>query len=85
MTELDWSKLTFDTPRNETLAAIKDEDWQVLRQSLKGQPLELKHTALAHWIKVSPNAIALHRRQLQVGNYVNALRRAGQVPRRSYE
>lgn len=82
---LDWTTLTFDTPKEETLDAVKDEDWQVLRNSLKGQSLELKYVALSHWIKVSPNAIALNRRKLQVGNYVNALRRAGLVPRRTYE
>lgn len=82
---VDWSTLTFDTPKEETLDAIKDEDWQVLRKSLKGQSLELKYLALTHWIKVSPNVVALNHRKLQVGNYVNALRRAGLVPRRSYE
>lgn len=85
MTEMDWEKLTFDTPKDEMLVAIKDEDWQVLRQSLKGQSLELKYVALSHWIKVSQNAVQLNHRKLQVGNYVNALRRAGLVPKRHYE
>lgn len=85
MTDIDWEKLTFDTLKDETLSVVKDEDWQVLRKSLKGQPLELKYAALSHWIKVSPNAVALNHRKLQVGNYVNALRRAGLVPRRNYE
>lgn len=85
MTNLDWTLLTFDTPKEETLDAVRDEDWQILRASLKGQSLELKHAALAHWIKVSTNAVQLNRRKLQVGNYVNALRRAGLVPPRSYE
>lgn len=82
---IDWETLTFDTPKGETLNAIKDEDWQVLRGSLKGQSLELKYAALTHWLKVSQNAPQLHRRKLQVGNYVNALRRAGLVPKRQYE
>ena len=82
---MNWETLTYDTPRDETLDAIKDEDWQVLRNSLKGQSLELKYAALGHWIKVSTNAVQLNRRKLQVGNYVNALRRAGLVPRRKYE
>lgn len=85
MTEMDWKLLTFDTPKEETLDAVKDEDWQILRSSLKGQQLELKYHALTHWIKVSTNVVQLNRRKLQVGNYVNALRRAGLVPPRSYE
>ena len=85
MIDMDWEKLTFDTPRDETLAAIRDDDWQILRHSLKGQPLDVKYTALSHWIKVSQNPVQLYRRKLQVGNYVNALRRAGIVPRRTYE
>ena len=85
MTEMDWESLTFDTPKEETLAAVRDEDWQILRASLKGQQLELKYAALTHWLKVSTNAPQLYRRKLQVGNYVNALRRAGLVPKRHYE
>ena len=84
-TNLDWNTLTFDTPKDETRIAVRDEDWQILRDSLKEQSLELKYLALTHWLKASTSAPQLYRRKLQVGNYLNALRRAGIIPRRHYE
>lgn len=82
---MDWETLTYGASRDSIADVIKDEDWQILRKSLKGQSLELKHATLTHWIEVSTNAVQLERRKIQVGNYVNALRRAGLVPRRGHE
>ncbi len=54
--------------------AVKDHNWQIFRESLKGKPLDDKFDMLMSWGK-SHNWD--HDSSVQVTNYVYALKRAG--------
>lgn len=72
---MNWEALSIHCPQKETLEAIRDPDWQILRIFLKGRSLEFKYNALVNYLSKD----ASRPRQLRVANYVNALRRAGLV------
>lgn len=66
--------------RQEILEAIGREDWQIFRLGLKGLSTREKIDELRRWLDdttVSSEEWAL--RKVQVVNYVNALKRGGQV------
>lgn len=74
---LDWSSLHCGKiTTNEILQYCTGEDWQKLRRELKGTTLEEKFHLLRDWL-ISHN----HSRtaQVQVTNYINALKRAGMI------
>lgn len=54
--------------------AVQDPVWQKFREELKGLPTEKKLDRLHHWLRLGP---ASRRRQVQVDNYINALKRGG--------
>jgi hypothetical protein len=62
--------------KGEILDAVADDDWQSYRLYLKGLSTEDKLDKLCAWL-VKKNFS--HRAKIQVQNYVNALKRAGQV------
>lgn len=54
---------------------VQDEEWQEFRLSLKGKPTRIKLELLALWKESHPD----RRGQVQVDNYLNALKRGGQL------
>ena len=79
---LDWDSLSLEEPvsRERRTRAIAEEDWQRFRRGLKGTDLDEKYSALRSWVDRHDGSILS---QIQVSNYVDALRRAGQVPPRN--
>jgi len=60
--------------REEILRAIKDPKWQELRKMMKGKSLSRKRQMLNEWLKRNNNS---KKSQIQVTNYLNALKRGG--------
>lgn len=75
---LDWSSLIIPTTKAETLVAVRVPEWQALRLSLLGMPLEYKYRELTRWLH-EPSSIPQTTRRIQVANYVNALKRGGLI------
>lgn len=76
---LNWEKLTFGKySMGVILAAVKDKEWQSLRESLKGKSLEEKYASLEAYLKKYPKSELV---KIRITNYVNALRRGGLVPK----
>jgi hypothetical protein len=61
--------------RKEIMEAVKDSDWQEFRISLKGLPTKRKLERLAVWKEDHKGRKA----EVQVENYINALKRGGQI------
>jgi hypothetical protein len=61
---------------HEILRAIKDASWQKFRESLKGRPTQEKLDRLDAWRLAHRGDLDT---QIQVDNYINALRRGGQL------
>ena len=73
----EWNKLVFGSYSAEEIAeAVKDEEWQAFRETLKGKSLEEKFKELVDWMKKHKQA---NKAKIQVTNYVNALARSGDV------
>lgn len=62
----------------EISKAIKDPDWQAFRRGLKGQPTSTKLHLLHKYLTISPRE-ELPAREIRVANYINALKRGGQL------
>lgn len=60
-----------------TSEIIRDETWQQFRLSLKGRTTEDKLEHLKYWLE--HGASPKRWREIQVTNYINALRRGGQI------
>ena len=74
---LDWMRLTFDKyPISVVLEAVKDSEWQELREYLKGKSLSARFMLLSTYLSSQKYSDAS---KVRVTNYVNALRRAGMV------
>lgn len=61
---------------------VEDEEWQSMRLSMKGVPTESKLDMLEKWreMQIGLNGDMLsHRHQVQIDNYINALKRGGQL------
>lgn len=56
---------------------LGDEDWQAFRRSMKGLPTPEKLSMLLSW--QLKNSHRGRRTQVQVDNYINALKRGGQL------
>lgn len=67
--------------RDEIMSAIKCDDWQTFRLSLKGQSTQAKLIRLEDWLKHGCSHCSVETRQVQVDNYINALLRGGQLIR----
>lgn len=77
---MDWRKLYFGKiKRNEIEEAIKDLDWQKLRNSLKGKDLEYKYISLLNYYNENKNKGNLRLLQVRLTNYVTALSRGGLI------
>lgn len=62
--------------KNEIAEHVVDLNWQTLRLHLKGKDLGYKYFCLCNWLHDNSNSRAS---QVQVTNYINALRRGGLV------
>lgn len=61
--------------KDDILWAVRDETWQRFRLSLKGLPTKTKLRKLWKWRK----SCGTFKARVQVQNYVNALKRGGQI------
>lgn len=74
---MDWSIIHCGyISKVEIMDAVQDADWQDWRMALKGTSTEYKHGSLRQWLQRKGNT---RRAQVQVTNYVNALKRGGIV------
>jgi len=73
---LDWNSLDRDVSRDEISKFVKNPTWQEHRKEMKGKSLEEKHRMLTSWLQSHNNSRAS---QVQVANYVKALRRGGLI------
>jgi hypothetical protein len=60
--------------QNEISEAVADPAWQAFRKTLKRRPIQLKLAELRRWKR---EHLESRRAQVQIQNYLNALRRAG--------
>lgn len=68
------------TPAEVRQYAVADEAWQKFRLSLKGVPTKEKLAKLAAYRRAKMQNGKLPRRyQVQIDNYINALKRGGQL------
>jgi hypothetical protein len=76
-----WPHQVNHTPTSETLEAVRDPEWQRIRLIMKGKPTSEKLEMLNAWRIVNfCEVMGLHRQtQLQIDNYINALKRGGQL------
>jgi hypothetical protein len=66
--------------KSEIFQAIADEDWQDFRLSLKGKSTEKKLEELRRWLKTKSTTNGVGwKAKVQVMNYINALKRGGQL------
>jgi hypothetical protein len=74
----NWDTLIFIKPlyQAEIKECVKDSEWQKFRASLKGMSTEQKYQNLVYWIYTH---LCSRAAQIQVTNYVNALKRGGIV------
>lgn len=63
------------TSSEVTLFCVQDEKWQKFRKTLKGTPTFKKLEYLSIYRPEKPT----RRHQVQIDNYINALRRGGQL------
>jgi len=75
MTRLNLRKELPKIDKGEIDDAINDPEWQEFRVSLKGLSTEEKLNKLEQWLKIHKG----HKAKVQVINYMNALKRGGQV------
>jgi hypothetical protein len=78
-TTLDWDALVVPLTHDEIMEAVRDEAWQRLRVSLKGETLETRYWALRGWLEEHYYKQTRQRSVVQVANYVNALKRGGMI------
>jgi hypothetical protein len=64
---------------------VLNAEWQKFRESLKGLPTEVKLDRLNEWyhkkikLQGSEGRLAIYAVSIQVSNYINALKRGGQL------
>jgi hypothetical protein len=74
---VDWDKIHFGKISKKEIAEyVKENGWQILREYLKGKSLEDKYLRLFAWVYINKCSRAS---QVQVTNYVNALKRGGLI------
>ncbi len=76
-----WEHDVTHLTRAEIMGAIKCSTWQDFRLWLKGKPTIVKLQDLDKWLQfdVECNHCDRATRQIQVDNYINALKRGGQL------
>jgi hypothetical protein len=79
MEQINWDKLHFGSlTREEIREAVLDTSWQRYRLAMIGHTLQYKYRMLVWWLN-RPSAIPLRTRQVQITNYINALKRGGLI------
>lgn len=79
---MNWRSVYFGNVKSsEVLDAVKDEDWQIVRRSMKGMTLEQKYKTLQSWLRRKNRST---RAKIQVTNYVTALSRGGLIKPSDY-
>ena len=76
-----WSRRVESWSRKEIDIAINDDKWQAFRRSLKGLPTRDKLESLSDYLNVELDqgmSIDVDK-QIRVDNYINALKRGGQL------
>ncbi len=74
---MNWSDLIFGKYNIKiVLEVVKQQEWQDLRVSLLGKPLEFKYKQLKHWLALNNHS---EKSKIQVTNYVYALKRGGLI------
>lgn len=73
---LDWDSLVVPLRQEEIRDAIADRGWQDFRMGMTGLPLDSKYRLLQRYLIIHDGSRAT---QVQVANYVNALKRGGLV------
>lgn len=77
MSNLDWNSIhAGKITQQEILKYCQGVSWQALRRLLKGATLEEKFQKLKEWLSLHSNSRAS---QVQVTNYINALKRGGMI------
>jgi len=77
---MNWDSLDFGVFSPQEIArAVRDEVWQRYRKMMKGKSLTEKFNMLKNHLRSENYS---KKSKIQVTNYVNALRRAGQIPPR---
>lgn len=76
--EAAWAALLTPITRDEIMQHITEEGWQKLRASLHFTSLEMRFKLLSAWLETAPQA-ERRAREVQVANYVNALKRGGMI------
>jgi hypothetical protein len=66
-------------PQDVQRYCVQAPRWQKFRLSLKGLPTELKLALLAMYYNDNSRPYSKWEREVQVGNYLGALRRGGQL------
>lgn len=78
-----WPHAVGSYGQQEILASVDDTEWQKFRLSLKGVPTEKKLDLLGYRYGEVVNNITdptkLRRSHCQIDNYINALKRGGQL------
>lgn len=92
---LDWRRLYFGhVSPQEVQEAIADDEWQQLRESIKGQPLEVKYSLLLNYYQRKLRLVQLYtvdkekevrKLQVRLTNYVTALSRGGLILPEEYK
>lgn len=79
--KVDWDALIIPLTREEIDSAIRDDAWQRFRVSMLGQTVETRYYRLRQWIEDHryPSVHGYRQAQIQVANYINALKRGGMV------
>jgi len=77
MSNLDWNSIhAGKITQQEILRYCQGTGWQALRRMLKNTTLEEKFRKLKEWLSLHSNSRAA---QVQVTNYINALKRGGMI------
>lgn len=68
--------------RGEIQKCVNNEEWQLFRQTLKGLPTHTKLQMLKDYLwegTLSDDVEEMRKRRVRVENYLNALRRGGEL------
>ena len=87
--KLDWSKLYFGKiSPSEVAQAVKNNEWQKVRQEMKGMSLSDKYKTLnSYYNKAIKEASSEHSKRMvkvRVTNYITALSRGGLIKPSDY-
>lgn len=75
-----WSHLIFGSfSIDVVLRAVNDDTWQCIRRNMLGKTLSYKFRTLEGWASTSLSDVTRARREIQVTNYILALRRGGLI------